>query len=40
MSVDTQKIIEIVKQVKPLFLAREGSSQGKGCCGFCDTDRF
>lgn len=42
MSVDTQKIIEIVKQVKPLFLDREGSSQiqGKGCCGFCDTDRF
>ena len=24
MSVDTQKIIEIVKQVKPLFLDREG----------------
>lgn len=29
MSVDTQKIIEIVKQVKPLFLDREGSSQIK-----------
>mgnify|MGYP000696228354 FL=1 len=29
MSVDTQKIIEIVKQVKPLFLDREGSSKIK-----------
>ena len=29
MSVDTQKIIEIVKQVKPLFLDREGSAQIK-----------
>ena len=29
MGVDTQKIIEIVKQVKPLFLDREGSSQIK-----------
>ena len=29
MSVDTQKIIEIVKQVNPLFLVLEGSSQIK-----------
>lgn len=29
MRVDTQKVIEIVKQVKPLFLDREGSSQIK-----------
>lgn len=29
MSVDTQKIIEIVKQVKPLFLDREAHHRSR-----------